>query len=262
MPSILRQTWALLIGVAILMLGHGQGTLLGLRANLEAFPAAVTGLADVGLLHRAARGLAARADAGRPRSARAVFAAPPLGSTAILFQALFVEPVAWFLMRCSRATASPAPSSSPRAGSTAAPRTRPAASCRSTWWCRWAAWRPASSCSTSPTLGGFDLFILVSVLISVAAVPMLLTAAAAPTVASPRDIGLLGLYRISPLGVVGIVGIGVAHSGLYSMGPVFASEVGLSVAAISTFHGVRDPGRRAVPGADRPRLRRASTAAG
>ena len=73
-----------------------------------------------------------------------------------------------------------------------------------------------------------------SVLISVAAVPMLLTAAAARTVASPRDIGLLGLYRISPLGIVGIVGIGVAGS-LYSMGPVFASEVGLSVAAISTF---------------------------
>ena len=95
-------------------------------------------------------------------------------------------------------------------------------------------WRPASSLNLADPRG-FDLFILVSVLISVAAVPMLLTAAAAPTVATPRDIGLLGLYWISPLGVVGIAGIGVAHSGLYSMGPVFASEVGLSVAAISTF---------------------------
>src|SRR3954451_24921955 len=45
MREILRGTWALLLGIALLMLGHGlQGTLLGVRANLEAFPAAVTGL--------------------------------------------------------------------------------------------------------------------------------------------------------------------------------------------------------------------------
>ena len=34
-----------MLGIAILMLGHGlQGTLLGLRANLEAFQPAVTGM--------------------------------------------------------------------------------------------------------------------------------------------------------------------------------------------------------------------------
>ena len=39
MREILRGTWALLLGIAILMLGHGlQGTLLGLRANIEALP--------------------------------------------------------------------------------------------------------------------------------------------------------------------------------------------------------------------------------
>ena len=101
MPSILRQTWALLIGVAILMLGHGlQGTLLGLRANLEAFPAAVTGLVMsgyyIGLLVGSLRVPTLVARVGHVR----VFAALlSLGSTAILFQALFVEPVAWFLMR-------------------------------------------------------------------------------------------------------------------------------------------------------------------
>jgi MFS family permease len=236
--SALRQTWALMLGIALLMLGHGlQGTLLGLRANLEAFPPAVTGVVMsgyyVGLLVGSLRVPTLVARVGHVR----VFAALlSLGSTAILFHALFVEPVAWFLMRLM------------------------------TGYCFAGAFIVAESwlngSATNETRGsllslymvvqmgfmaagqfllnladprGFDLFILVSVLISVAAVPMLITAVAAPTVSSSRNIGLLALYRLSPLGVVGIAGVGAANSGLFAMGPVFANQEGLSVASISFF---------------------------
>lgn len=238
MLAALRQTWALMLGIALLMLGHGlQGTLLGLRANLEAFQPATTGIVMsgyyVGLLVGSLRVPMLVARVGHVR----VFAALlSLGSTAILFQAMFVEPVAWFLMRFL------------------------------TGYCFAGAFIVAESwlngSATNETRGsllslymvvqmgfmaggqfllnladprGFDLFILVSVLISVAAVPMLLTAVAAPTVTTPRRMGLLGLYRLSPLGVVGIAGIGAANSGLFAMGPVFADQEGLSVAAISVF---------------------------
>lgn len=241
MLTILRHTWALLAGIALLMLGHGlQGTLLGIRANLEAFPAAVTGFVMsgyyIGLLLGSFSAPRLVARVGHVR----VFAALlSLGSTAILFHALFIEPVAWFSMRLL------------------------------TGYCFAGAFIVAESwlngSATNETRGrllslymvvqmgglalgqfllnladpkGVALFILVSVLISVASVPMLLTASPAPTVSSPRGIGLKRLYRVSPLGVVGIVGVGVAHSGLYSMGPVYAAEVGLSVAAISTFMAV------------------------
>jgi MFS family permease len=233
-----RQTWALFLGIAILMLGHGlQGTLLGLRANIERFPDAVTGMVMsgyyVGLLVGSLRVPVLIARVGHVR----VFAALlSLGSTAILFQAIFVEPVAWFLMRLL------------------------------TGYCFAGAFIVAESwlngSATNESRGqvlslymvvqmggmaagqfllnladprGFDLFILVSVLISVAAVPMLLTAVAAPAVSSGRGIGLMTLYRLSPLGVVGIIGVGVGTSGLFSMGPVYANQEGLSVAAISTF---------------------------
>ena len=101
MREILRGTWALFLGIAILMLGHGlQGTLLGLRANIERFPDAITGMVMsgyyVGLLIGSLRVPVLVARVGHVR----VFAALlSLGSTAILFQAVFVEPVAWFLMR-------------------------------------------------------------------------------------------------------------------------------------------------------------------
>ena len=265
MLSILRSTWALMLGIGLLMLGHGlQGTLLGLRANMEGFPSAVTGVVMsgyyIGLLIGSLRVPTLVARVGHVRVFGALLS---LGSTTILFQALFVEPVAWFLMRLL------------------------------TGYCFAGAFIVAESwlngSATNETRGrllslymvvqmggmaagqfllnladprGFDLFILVSVLISIAAVPMLLTAVAAPTVTSPRDIGLLELYRLSPLGVVGIAGVGIANSGLFSMGPVYATQEGLSIAADLDLHGGRHHGRRAVPGAGRAAVGPAGPALG
>src|SRR5262249_24397771 len=59
---------------------------------------------------------------------------------------------------------------------------------------------------------GFQLFSLVALLISLAVVPILLTASQAPGVAQPRHVGLAQLYRISPLGTVGTLGLGLAQS--------------------------------------------------
>ena len=45
MLSVVTSSWALFLGIALIMLGNGlQGSLLGLRASLEGFPTAVTGL--------------------------------------------------------------------------------------------------------------------------------------------------------------------------------------------------------------------------
>jgi len=237
-PSLFRQTWALLLGIAVLMLGHGlQGTLLGVRANLAQFSTATTGVVMsgyyVGLLLGtfSAPGLVARV--GHVR----VFAALlSLASAAVLFHALLVEPVAWFAMRlltgyCFSGAFIVAESWLNGAASNAT-RGRMLSIYMVVQMGGLAVGQFLLNLADP---GGFALFVLVSVLISIAAVPMLLTAAATPPVTAPRDIGLLELYRLSPLGVVGIVGIGVAQSGLFSMGPVYASEQRLSLAAISTF---------------------------
>ena len=91
-----------MLGIGLLMLGHGlQGTLLGAaRRTWKASRPAVTGVVMsgyyIGLLIGSLRVPTLVARVGHVR----VFAALlSLGSTTILFQALFVEPVAWFLMR-------------------------------------------------------------------------------------------------------------------------------------------------------------------
>jgi MFS family permease len=82
---------------------------------------------------------------------------------------------------------------------------------------------------------GLELFILTSVLISVALVPLLLSAGPAPKFSAQSALSLRALYGISPLGVVGAFATGVASGALFGFGPVYAESSGLSVAQISFF---------------------------
>ena len=238
MKEILRGNRALLLGIALLMLGHGlQGTLLGVRANLEQFSATAIGLVMsgyyAGLLVGSLRVPVLVARVGHVR----VFAALlSLGSTTILIQAMFVDPVTWFLMRLLTGYCFAGAFIVAESWLNGSASNEKRGQLLSLYMVVQMGFMAAGQFLLNlADPKGFDLFILVSVLISIAAVPMLLTAVAAPTVSAPRKIGLLGLYRLSPLGVVGIAAVGMANGGLYAMGPVFGNEEGLSVAAISVF---------------------------
>jgi MFS family permease len=82
---------------------------------------------------------------------------------------------------------------------------------------------------------GFELFLLASVLVSLALIPILLTVSPAPEFDAPSPVGLRALYRISPLGVLGTLGTGMAQGGLIGMGAVYAKSSGLSIAEVSLF---------------------------
>ena len=82
---------------------------------------------------------------------------------------------------------------------------------------------------------GFALFGLVSVIFSVALIPVLITRSPSPRPASPARISPLELFRISPLAAVGTVISGMLTSSLYGLGPLFIRQLGLSLTATSTF---------------------------
>ncbi len=83
--------------------------------------------------------------------------------------------------------------------------------------------------------GGYELFILIGVLISLAVVPMALTAQRAPEFALPRRVSFRKLLAISPLGAVGALFTGATAGTLFSLGPVYAASSALGTAAVSTF---------------------------
>ena len=99
--SAITSTWPLLLGMGVLMLGAGlQSTLLGLRATLEGFPAPVIGIVMscyyVGYVLGTVIAPYLLRQVGHIR----VFAAlAAVASGAILIQGGFVNPSAWGAMR-------------------------------------------------------------------------------------------------------------------------------------------------------------------
>ncbi|MGI9245819.1 MAG: MFS transporter [Steroidobacteraceae bacterium] len=241
MRTALAATWTLLLGMALLMLGAGlQGTLVGLRASLEGFPTLLAGimLAAYYLGYIAGAQITPRLvnSVGHVR----VFAAlTSLASVLILLQGVFVAPLSWTLVRilfgfCFAGIYVVAES--------------------------WLNGRVDNAhrglllslymliCYAGLGLGQLLLnvadprstllFILVSILISVAMVPMALTSNSAPAIAMPVRVRPRDLLRRSPLGVVGVAVSGAVSGCLYSLGALYAADEGFTTFQVSLFMAV------------------------
>ena len=96
MLAAVRSCWALLLGIALIMLGNGlQGSLLGLRASLEGFSTAMIGY-YAGFLVGSVLMPKLLQNVGHIR----VFAAlASLASVSALVHPIFLLPFAWILLR-------------------------------------------------------------------------------------------------------------------------------------------------------------------
>jgi len=83
--------------------------------------------------------------------------------------------------------------------------------------------------------GGVGLFLLASVMVSIAVVPILITVSAAPSFEAPDRLGFRRLLQVSPLSVVGMVLIGLVISMIFGMGPVYGRNLGLNNTEIGYF---------------------------
>jgi MFS family permease len=236
--SVVTTTWPLFLGMGVLMLGAGlQSTLLGVRATLEGFPTVVTGIIMscyyLGYLLGTLIAPRLLRQVGHVR----VFAAlAAVASGAILVQGCFIDAVTWSAMRlvsglCFAGIYVVAESwLNDRA--TRANRGRLFAVYMLVLYggLGTAQFLLVLSDPRIPTL-----FMLVSVLISLAMVPIVISAQALPEHAAPRKVRLLDLYRNSPLGVVGVSISGLVSAIIFSMGPVYARLSGLDTGRVAAF---------------------------
>jgi MFS family permease len=72
-------------------------------------------------------------------------------------------------------------------------------------------------------------------LFSLALLPLLMTNASLPSPVSTGRLGPKQLYRLSPLGFIGVVSAGLANASFSSMGPIFAQGIGATLGQTSTF---------------------------
>ena len=81
----------------------------------------------------------------------------------------------------------------------------------------------------------FHLFSLASILVSLAAVPVALTRSPQPAPISSARLSLRGLYGVSPVGVAGVMTVGLANGAFWGTAPAFASQAGLSITQVAWF---------------------------
>jgi MFS family permease len=84
-------------------------------------------------------------------------------------------------------------------------------------------------------IGGVGLFLMASVLVSIAVVPILITVSPAPDFEAPDRLGFRRLMQVSPLSVIGMATIGLIISMLFGMGPVYGLNLGLKNTEIGYF---------------------------
>ncbi len=238
MFAVLVRTWALMLGILLLMVGNGlQGTLLGVRGAIEQIDPAWMGFIMsayfIGFLGGSRITPILLQRVGHIR----VFAAlGSLVSAAFILYAAFVNPVFWFFMRLV------------------------VGFCFSGLYVVAESW--INDQATNETRGqslslyilvqmfgvvagqvllnvadpsGYNLFILISVLVSISFAPILLSVSPTPVYDASRPMSLKELMLASPLGCVGVFLLGGVFSALFGMASVFATERGLSIKEISWF---------------------------
>jgi MFS family permease len=240
--SVIKSNWPLLLGMGVLMLGAGlQSTLLGVRATLEGYPPQITGLIMssyyVGYLVGTRIAPPLLRQVGHIR----VFAAlAAVASAMVLIQGTFINPPVWGATRlisgvCFAGIYVVAESwLNDRA--TKENRGRLLAVYMLVLYFGLGA---AQFLLVLSNLRSATPFMLVSVLITLALVPIVVVSAQqAPERAVPTKVRIMDLYRNSPLGVVALTISGLISSIIFSMGPVYARLSGLETHKIAAFMGV------------------------
>ena len=240
MIQVLASSWPLLLGVMLLMVGNGvQGTLLGIRGGIEGFStfqmSLVMSAYFLGFLFGSRMTPTMIRRVGHVR----VFAA--LGSlisaVLVLFPVL-VQWQSWILLRVliGFSFSGVYITAESWLNNSATNETR-GQSLSLYMMMQMIGIVTAQALMNVASPSGFTLFVIPSVLVSLAFTPILLSIAPAPVFDTTKPLSFRDLYRISPLGCIGVFLIGGIFSALFGMASVWGTQQGLSVREISIFVG-------------------------
>jgi len=238
MLTVLRTTWPLLLGILLLMVGNGmQGTLLGVRGGIEGIPTSLMSVVMAGYFGGFVLGsLIVPSMIQRVGHVRVFAALGSLISAVLILYAAAPHWVAWALLRlligfCFCGVYITAES---WVNASATNETRGQA--MSAYFIM-----QMLGLVTGQVLlnvsdpAGWMLFVIPSVLVSLAFTPILLAQVPVPRFEQIKPMSLPQLYRTSPLGCVGIFLVGGVFSALLGMGSVWGAVVGMDVGQISAF---------------------------
>ena len=236
MNKIVKNSWALFLGMSMIMLSYGyQSSLLGVRAVVENFSLASTGFMMsgyfVGYFIGARTATPVISSVGHIR----VFAAfASIASLSILLHSIFVNPLSWFLLRVVTGYSMVLIYTIAESWLNDRASNKNRGSVLSIYMI---------VLFSSMAIGMFFLnfsrpenfqpFILVSLFMSLSLVPILLTKKKAPKFKKIIGMKIKELYEASPFGMVSAVLCGVCHSAMFALIAVYAAAMNFSIFEIS-----------------------------
>lgn len=238
MISVIRTSWPLLLGMLLLMLGNGlQGSLLGVRGSTLGFSSVEMSL--VMSAYFAGFLIASRVTPNMIRRVGHVRVFAALGSfvsAALLLFPTIQDPIAWILGRvvigfCFCGVYVTAES---WLNNSATNENRGQA-LSAYMIVQMLGIIIAQGLLVVPDPSGYLLFVIPSVLVSIAFAPILLSISPTPAFESTKRMTLAELYSVSPLGCVGMFLMGSVFAAQFGMAAVYATEAGLSIGQIPIF---------------------------
>lgn len=238
MWETLRSIKSLLTSFGLLLLANGMfGTLLGLRSKHEGFSTEMIGFImagySLGLLLGALFAVRVITQVGHIRSFAALAS---IMSVAVLCHLLWVDPLFWLLLRtvagfCMAGMVMVTESwINDRAGN----ETRGQILSLYMITNYLGSGGGQLSLNIAPP-EEFQLFLVASIVYSLALVPVLLTGATGPSPVPSKRMSMVELFGISPVGLIGTLAAGFCNSSVNNLGAVYAAEINLSVAQVSLF---------------------------
>ena len=236
MGRILKNTWALFTGIGIILLANGlQGNLMGVRSVIENFSSLSTGIIMSGYFIGYFVGSNLTPNmVSRVGHIRVFAAFASTASLSILIIATYVNPIVWtlgrFLTGLSLVSCYIVAESwlNDRANNRTRGKLLSVYMIINYFGLACGALLLNFDDPTS-----FKPFILVSILLSIALVPILLTKRPAPKFKKIGTLGLIELYKISPLGTVSSFCTGAIYSALFAMFAVYATKINFTLFEIS-----------------------------
>ena len=236
MNKIVKNSWALFLGMSMIMLSYGyQSSLLGVRAVVENFSLASTGFMMsgyfVGYFIGARTATPVISSVGHIR----VFAAfASIASLSILLHSIFVNPLSWFLLRVVTGYSMVLIYTIAESWLNDRASNKNRGKVLSIYMIiLYGSMGLGMFLLNFSKPENFEPFILISAIMSLALIPILLTKRKAPTFKKISTMSIKDLYNSSPLGTVGALLLGTVLSAVFLFFAVYAAEMNFSILEIS-----------------------------
>jgi len=236
MGKLLKNSWSLFTGYFVLIIAHGfQGNLIGVRSVIEEFNFIATGAMMSGYFVGYFTGANTIPKlVGKVGHIRVFAAFASMASLSILIHAVFVDPIVWTLARIITGYSLVGIFIVMESWLNDRANNRTRGQLLSIYmFITLIGIALGTLLLNFSSPDKYEPFILVSLLLSFALIPILLTKRKAPKFKKLGYIDVKGLYKTSPLASVSMFCTGLIHSALFSLGAVYAAAMNFTIFEIS-----------------------------